>query len=723
VSHSSKRELLTLVEALCEETASAKDISRLEELVLKDAGLRRLYTEAIMLHGLLHWDAAGCGAELESSSEVATAISLPEVASAAPLRQPQHATRPRTRFRRLREIIVGLAVLVILKLGFALFTPEKPQLAQQKLLRPEHTDSLDRQQPAGVQTHSEQSVSIPGVRLPRTAPESVFSERRVEEADVATNPTAAPSTFQLSSDDDIIRRINHHLRQQWNEARVEPAPVADDAEWIRRVYLDLAGRIPTGQEAEAFFHSASAQKREELVVALVSSRDFSRRLATVWTNLLVGRSRQSMIDRESLLSWLDDQFFAARPWREMVTDLVAARGTSRSSGPANFLLAHLNNEAVPATAITSRIFLCEQLQCAQCHQHPTVKSWGQERFWELNAFFQQASIRESTVKDSRTGKSHRERELVDAEAFGPTYYETLRGVMRVAYPRFAGVEINQSLDQDHPSLRAQLARLLFTDDHPQPARAFVNRTWALLMGHGFTFPVDDMGPHTAVSHPELLEDLTAAFVQSDYNVQRLIRWICLSDAYHFTSRDANVSRRVETGSPISGEHPLFNRMSVKRMSAEQLFDSLRVASGMPPERLRSHSSQQQREAWLQQFYFAVDTEENGESSTFDGSWQQALLMINGELVQQATSPEQGSFLALTVLQPDASEADRIRLLSLAALSRYPSPTELSQLRSLLRRTVRQRVAEENLPPQRALAEGLKDVYWAYLNSSEFTLVH
>lgn len=711
---SRKRDLLALVEALCEETASATDVARLQELVLSDAESRRLYVDAMTLHGMLYWDAAGLGAELDTVSGITPAVTVP-IASTKIRRTTASAPRP---YRRVREIVTGLAVLVILKLSFAVFGPRAPQLAHV----PDRPANLPgAPEPADT---SPDVRTVPDVRL-SSIPHHAMTvlpagQQHVEESVNAMNPDAGKSAFRLDNDDQVVTLINQRLRSSWAAAQVTPAVRASDAEWVRRVYLDLSGRIPTAAETEAFFRENAATKQAELVDTLLAHREFARHLATVWTNLLVGRSRETKIDRETLLEWLEDRFATGRSWRDTVTELVTARGTSRASGPANFLLAHLNNEAVPATAITSRIFLCEQLQCTQCHQHPVVKRWGQERFWELNAFFQQASIRETRVMDAASGQHRNVPELVDAEAFGPTYYETLRGVMRVAYPKFAGVEIAQALDRDHPPLREQLARLLFAEARPQPARAFVNRTWAMLMGRGFTTPVDDMGPHTAVSHPELLEDLTAAFVQSNYDVQRLVRWICLSDAYQLSSR-LSASNTVD--SLESGEPPLFARMSVKTLSAEQLFDSLRIASGVPPRRLLDETSQQARETWLQQFYSAVDTEENGEESTFDGSWQQALMMMNGDLVQQAISSREGRVLAEITSPHGLSEAERIRRLSLAALSRYPGNEELSALRDLLRRTIRQRVMEENLPPQVALAEGLKDVYWAYLNSSEFAVNH
>jgi len=725
VNETGKRELLTLVDALCEETASAADIARLQELVLSNPELRRLYVEAIELHGLLYWDAAGLGAELETSgiSQALTDPSSSTQVSAKPRIAvgSSSVSGPRSGMNfpnsgRLRGIACGLAVLVILKLSFGLLSPVGPQLAQGPGV-PDGQLIKEREalEPLPV------TPPVPDVRLTRRAPAEATATpgapSAVKESVAATNPTAVPSDYVLTTDEAMIARINSRLRTEWELAEVTPAPHASDPEWLRRIYLDLAGRIPTTAEAEAFFQNSSGDKRTELVRTLTDSREFARHFATTWTNLLVGRSREMNIDRESLLLWMEREFASRQPWRETVVELVAARGSATESGPANFLLAHLNNEAVPATAITARILLCEQLQCTQCHQHPTVKSWGQERFWELNAFFQQAQIRESQQFAS-DGSRMMVRELVDAEEFGPTYYETLRGVMRVAYPKFSGVEVTEHPDDENASLRQQLAELLFADSRPQPARAFVNRTWAMLMGAGFTFPIDDMGPHTPVSHPELLEDLTAAFVQSHYDVHRLVRWICQSDAYQLSSRSSHQQPDED-----AGDRPLFAQMKVKSLSAEQMFDSLKIASGVTPVELMDSSNHRSRENWLKQFYSAIDTEENSEASTFDGSLPQVLMMMNGDLVNQATSFQKGLILSRVAAPNNGSEAEQIRQLSLAALSRYPSQDELNQLRDLLRRSIRQRVNEENLPPQLALAEGLKDMYWAYLNSSEFSNNH
>ncbi len=275
-----------------------------------------------------------------------------------------------------------------------------------------------------------------------------------------------------------------------------------------------------------------------------------------------------------------------------MTELVAAEGSEKDNGAANYLLAHLNNQAVPATAITARLFLCQQVQCAQCHIHPIVKNWDQEQFWQLNAFFQGTRLVEKT-KQLDDGRRVSSRELVNQPVSGPIYFETLGGVMRVAYPAFDGQAVSPETSTNR---RRELARLMASGEQPQLAAAFVNRLWAQLFGYGFTNPIDDMGPHNPPTHPEVLELLTREFVKSDYDVRQLLRWMCSSKLYQLSSRaiPENMADEPQNGSP-----PLFSRMYVKPLSAEQLFDSLLVATQadhaaplekMPKPAVRSGSS-------------------------------------------------------------------------------------------------------------------------------------
>lgn len=708
---SERQNLLRLVEALIEGVATSDDIARLEEYVLQDKEARRLYVEVISLHGELYWDAAGAGSTDSLPTNLATDSSV-----AIGTRPETHIAISPNRRRKGWRILVGVAVTSLL-IGVMALSPIlfKNQTSSHVAQSP---TEIEQQPPAGrsdsATAESADRVSpvmIPDITLPSVAIGSAEPRRQTESKQETGRRTVTVATTDVK----LVQLINAEIRRVQSTHEITPVAPATDSEWVRRVYLDLAGRIPTLNEVESFLKEVRAEKRTLLVDQLLSSPGFAHHQATIWTNLLVGRTRDQKISRDDLMAWLGRQFRENRPWRDTVEELIAAVGTE-SDGPANFLLAHLNNQAVPATAIASRILLCRQLQCVQCHEHPTIKGWGQEEFWEFNAFFQQTRIKETVQFNPKLNKTERIRELVNEDQFGPTYYETLRGVMLVAFPRYGGVEV---MAEQRAPLRDQLARLLFTESQPQAAKAFVNRTWAQFFGYGFTTPLDDMGPHTPVSHPELLEQLTAAFVASGYDVKKLIRCICLSDAYHAGSQ---IPKQANADSPEMGELPLFSRMYVKSLTAEQLYESLRIASGAPEETLLTRKAISERERWLAQFYQAVETEENSEESTFDGTLPLALVMMNGDLVQGAVDPASNPILNAVLMDRSLPDTERIRKISLAALSRYPSSTELHEVRDAFRRSVKYRV-DRNVPPQVAMAEAFKDVYWAYLNSSEFAVNH
>lgn len=676
-----RRELLKLIEAIHEGFASKEDYARVEEMVLSNPEALSLYLNAMDLHGTLAWDAAGCGADVFG-------------AEPAILKQ---------RFSPSRwPVWAGLATAAMVIATFLMVTFQSPNGENHLAVDPPESP-----------TEGIALSDVPEVRLPEViGPKNSNSKQDPPpEAVVAQDQS---QFFKKFDDASVVSFINDQIATGWEENQVQVAPVADDSEWIRRIYLDLAGRIPTPDEAQTFIKSRSVDKREQVIAALAQSDDYSRHFASTWSTLLVGRSERRSDNRRGLFAYLQRQFKNNRSWRETATDLITAEGSSDEVGPANFLLAHLNNQAVPATAIATRVLLCQQIQCAQCHRHPDVPDWDQDKFWELTAFFQQAEIETEIYTDQETGEVTRIRRLVDRDKIKPTYFETKDGVMKVTYPSFNG----EILPEDTP-LRQQLAEHLVQGDRPQLAKAFVNRVWANLFGYGFTNPVDDMSPHVPVSHPDLLEGLAEAFVKSGYDVQRLVEWICLSKPYQLASQsDFPVDDR-----PDLGELPLFARMYVKPLSAEQLYDSLLIASGLPAEQLsQQFAVYEERENWMQQFFQALDTEENSESTLLDGTLPQALMMMNGELVQNALDLEENSRLRSIIARGDLSQTEKIEQLCLSALSRYPTSEEMAILKKLLRQHVKTRT-DRNVPPQIAMGEGLRDVYWAYLNSTEFTVNH
>lgn len=686
-------ELHELLEALCEDRMTDGQRARLEGLVIGDPEARRLYLDYVDLHGMLHWDAA-------KGSEV----------SALPRTAPAAAGHPRI----LRRTLIAAAASTVAATAILLlnlprsFGPQADPANHPVALGPADDQRDDRQNldTEPVILDSDGGVSESGAEV--AAADSVAEDERGE------SPLAADAA---RSGLGLVAFLDQRIAAKWDEAGVQPSPVADDAEWVRRVYLDLTGHIPTAQEAAAFLDDRRPEKRERLVDELLDRPDAARHFATVWTNLLIGRAPAPEVNRKALLSYLQTQFRQNRPWSETVTALVAAEGSSNENGAANFLLAHLNNEAVPATAVTARCFLGMQVQCTQCHAHPFYKEWGQEQFWELNSFFQQTAVVRHTVKDPQSGEetfSHLE--LVNRDVGGPTYFETRTGEMKIAFPEFDGHEIDPGAQTDR---REALAKLLTSGEDPQLARAFVNRTWSLFFGFGFTNPVDDMGPHNTPTHPEVLDRLADDFIKSGYDVKQLCRIICNSQAYQLTSRH---SASNAADAPELGDPPYFSHMYVRPLSAEQLFDSLLIATNADrSDAYFSAEADARRERWLAQFFTAEGNDENCDASTFDGALPQALTMMNGDLVRQAVSGAPGTRLA-EVLGGPGDEVDKIRRLSLAVLARYPSPEELDAIRGHIRTSVRLQT-QAGVTPRAAVNEALRDVFWAYLNSSEFMVNH
>ncbi|MGO9465225.1 MAG: DUF1549 and DUF1553 domain-containing protein [Isosphaeraceae bacterium] len=513
--------------------------------------------------------------------------------------------------------------------------------------------------------------------------------------DAASNPSRQGPSARS-------RSVDRMIEDGWKKAGVKPARVASDEEFLRRAYLDLLGRIPTIQEARAFLQTRENGKREKLIDYLLDHPDYAKNFASQWSVLLIGRSNQGRnVNRAALTTWLRKQFGSNRPWNEVVHELVSSTGSNRENGAVNYVLAHLEFDAVPLTSLTTRLFLGQQIQCTQCHDHPS-NEWKQIDFWGINAFFKGMKTREIRKPDATGLEAYDHTELTDEPTDTYVTFDRRNGLVGVAFPRFLdGRKISQGPDVIR---RAELGKLIANPNNELLAKAFVNRLWAHFLGRGFVQPVDDFGPHNPPSHPELLDKLGSEFQQSGYDVKKLCRWIMLSRAYQLTSLKSKANEQDEA---------LFAGMQLKPLSPEQLFDSLITATSAHRGGA-SDQDQRRRDAWLRQFLFAFANDEAEESTSFQGTIPQALMMMNGELMQQAVSCKPGSFLGqlLTEAQRQSKAPDSYMVdsLYLTALSRHPSAREMGQARQFL----------EAFPDS---LQVLQDLFWALLNSNEFILNH
>ncbi|WP_435015892.1 DUF1553 domain-containing protein [Tundrisphaera sp. TA3] len=508
-----------------------------------------------------------------------------------------------------------------------------------------------------------------------------------------TNP--APAAVRLDYIDTMIR-------ESWESASIKPSRPATDEEFLRRAYLDVLGRIPNIKEATSFLASGKDPgRRAKLVDYLLASPDYPKHFATLWKVTLLGRKRPDRdVDPDALTAWFRRGFAENRPWNEFARDLIVAEGSNKENGAVNFTLAHMDEGAVNLTSITTRVLLGQQIQCTQCHDHPS-NDWKQADFWGINAFYKGLKKQDVMAADAAGTEKYDHTLLSDVPTDKFASFERRDARLGIAFPTFLdGRKISQDKDVNR---RKALADFITEPKNEAFSKAFVNRMWGHFMGRGFVQPVDDFGDHNPPSHPELLDRLGQEFRDGGYDIKNLIRWIMNSEAYQLTSQATKDNEKDET---------LFSHMALKPMSPEQLFDSLIVATAAHKAG-GGEDNTKRRDAWMGQFIFAFANDEGEEGSSFQGTIPQALMMMNGELMEKAVGGKNGSFLRDLLdraqLQAKGSvEGYVVNALYMAALSRSPTRRELDTARAYLSNNY-------------DTINVMEDMFWALLNSNEFVL--
>ena len=522
-----------------------------------------------------------------------------------------------------------------------------------------------------------------------------------------------------------VEKIDLSMSANWSEFGIKPSPVEDDLKWCRRVFLDVIGRIPSFEEFSEFARDKAPDKRFSLVNRLINedryTEEYANNWSTVWTNVLIGRNggmeNRSLTNREGMQKYLRDCFARNKPYNEMVLELVTASGATKPgvegfNGATNFLAMKVNEEdGTQATAAVSRIFLGLQVQCTQCHNHP-FNQWKQQKFWEFNAFFRQTRALRKFVPGS-VNRDVDHVELVNEDFSGKgsnaekaeIYYSLRNGLTKVAYPVFLdGTEIGKSGYVSQVNRRDELGKLMM--ESPFLDKAIVNRMWAHFLGYGFTKPIDDLGPHNPTTQPQLFDELAKDFRNTSYDLKQLIVWITMSQPYQVSSR---ITKDNSSDEPSLGDPPKFSHFYTRQMGAEQLYQSLSVAT-QANRKGSLEEQQRRREEWMKQFVIAFGTDEGDETTTFNGSIPQSLMLFNGDLIKEAISLETGSWLH-GLAQAKSSPTDKIQHLFIAGLGRRPKPEEVS-------------VAQQILVKRKNEVGGmLQDMWWAILNSNEFIFNH
>jgi hypothetical protein len=499
---------------------------------------------------------------------------------------------------------------------------------------------------------------------------------------------------ELLTSQQLASRIDGVLGESWKSAGISPAPATTDSEFVRRIYLDLNGRIPSVAETLAFLNDREPTKRSRLVEELLSRGACAAHFANTWRDLLLAGSASPELRAQSagLETWLRLRFAVNMPYDELVRQLLTApaRTTAGSmsepSVMAFYQAADYKPEQLAASA--SRVFLGIQLQCAQCHDHPFA-AWKRPQFWQFAALFTSMNA-EGANADGAPAPA------IDADGIRIPDTETT----------VAACFLDGSAPTAGQTKRAALAKWITGSTNGLFARAAVNRLWNHFFGRGLVDPVDHLDAGTAAGQPQVFDELTEQFVLHGYDLKYLIRVITATDAYQRSSRAADGGGAI---AQADRQARLFARMPLRRMTSDQLYASFVEATGFQAGAASPANPFETTARDDFQIRFADASVPPTEAPT---TILQALALMNGKYVAAATHLTESKNLAAIFEAPYLDTQGRAEMLFVAALTRRPDETESKQIADYL--------ADNKKRDEKTV---LADLFWSLLNSAEFVLNH
>ncbi|MFI5459196.1 MAG: DUF1549 domain-containing protein [Isosphaerales bacterium] len=518
----------------------------------------------------------------------------------------------------------------------------------------------------------------------------------------------------LPPDRPIAEVVDHYIDEMLRKEAIIPAVAADDATLIRRLTLDLAGRIPTAAESRAFIESTDPDKRARLVDRLMASPGFVRHQATELDTMLMAGSKGSL--RDYLVRAAGEN----RPWDRIFRELMLPDQTDKVQKPAAEYLRQRVKDLDRLTADVSSTFFGVNISCAQCHDHPLVRDWKQDHFYGMKAFLSRTFV-------NGNGNAG----FLGEHAYGTIRFKTTDDVERQARMMFLTGRRVDEPDAKEPSrdeqkkekegldrskkenvpppppkfsARAKLVEVaLQPGDREFFARAIVNRIWHRLFGQGLVMPLDQMHSANPPSHPALLAWLARDTATHGYDLRRLIRGLVCSAAY---------ARSTRWEGEKAPRPSLFAVAVVRPLTPMQLAASLRLATidpaSLPPD-FQSEPFQKRIEA-LEEGARPLATSFTSSSGDTQIGVAEALLFSNGKRITSELLTDGASRL-VTRLKQTALPAELIDLAVRNVLSRPPDQEELRTLSAYLgQRTDR---------PD----DACQQLVWVLLTGSEFRFNH
>ncbi len=546
---------------------------------------------------------------------------------------------------------------------------------------------------------------------------------------------------------DIAKEVDAALAAAWKEQGLNPASRCSDEEFVRRIYLDLVGTIPSAQQVEDFLADQHMEKREKLVETLLHTPGYSRHTADLWAEVLVGsggNEKDKDFAPAIFRPWLEKQFAANRTYSDLVHDVLTSTGTPYSNPPVNFF----GRSAFTATDLagrTSQAFLGVKIQCAQCHDHP-YEDIKQKDFQGMAAFFARMTLRpaelpyemfgDRAMKAVEKKEDERVKELMKnnkdlteeqarlqvrkmrpktievGEITGdamfpkrmrenPQRLEKIPAEVAKMTPKYLhSVEYQ---DAAGATRRAALADWIANPANPYTARALANRYWGWMFGRGFVTPVDDFNSVNIPTVPAALDILTKDAAESGFDFDRLVRVIASTKAYQLTSASSKHDKKAQE---------FFAVGPLKQFTPQQTFDSLQVAlgdvdptqmsdvdggapsavemSGGRYGQMMSDDAPKDRKSVAlafaaRNFFQTFDDDEGGGVMSFEGTIPQGLFMLNSQVVNGLlTNPDISIVPKIVNDKSLDGERAKVRHLFVRTLSRAPTEKEMVRFVNFVR---------------------------------------
>lgn len=489
--------------------------------------------------------------------------------------------------------------------------------------------------------------------------------------------------------------IDKFIAAKLQRVKILPSELTTDAEFLRRVSYDLIGLPPTVEQVRAFVAEKTENrlKRTRKIDELMARPEFVDHWSLKWGDLLqVNRARLGDKGMWAFRDWIRDSVASNKRYDRMVRELITARGSTFQNPPANFF--RFTRDAKVAMETTTQLFLGVRMVCAQCHDHPFEK-WTQNQYFQLTAFFGAVGIKDGMDSNEEIVYDKRE----EAEIHHPKDN-------RVVPAKFLFGGENIKPQEAH--LREALADWLTAPSNDLFGKSMANRMWSYFFGRGIIDPVDDIRASNPPVNPQLLDALTKDFVDHGFDLRRLIRTIVSSRTYQLSYHANEWNADDESN---------FSHASPRRLTAEELYDGLYIATGTKPylkELPKDFTAEQFPDPSFGKGGF-LDLFGRPERQTScecerrsDVSLVQALNLINGSTIADAVADEHGRVARLVL--KSSTDRQLVEELYLAALGRPPDPKELDS-------------AETYLAKGMNRAERAQDLLWALLNSNAFLFNH